>query len=222
MVGCCNELSNTILTTMQMAQSTPNIACSDTILYITSSIFTYAPCQTIWETLIDTSTWPSWNTFCPRVTIRDQPQQPAATGDQTAPTLSPVLQQGTRMTFHVHMDPASQEEHDVHLVVTEFQPPNATMRKPGRIAWGVDSTESGTLPQFLLRAERVHEIAEVEREEADGTRRAGTEVRNWEVEAGCVAYVVRWKYGEVLQGFFETWVHDLKGYVEGAGGESGS
>ena len=64
MVGCCNELSNTILTTMQMAQSTPNIACSDTILYITSSIFTYAPCQTIWETLIDTSTWPSWNTFC--------------------------------------------------------------------------------------------------------------------------------------------------------------
>ena len=203
-----------------MAQSTPNIAGSDAVLYVASSIFTYAPCQTVWETLIDTSTWPSWNTFCPRVTVRDQPQPPTAPGDQTAPTLSPVLQQGTKMTFHVHMDSASHQEQDVHLVVTEFQPPNATMRKPGRIAWGVDSTASGTLPQFLLRAERVHEVAEVEREEADGTRKAGTEVRNWEVEAGWVAYAVRWKYGELLQGVFETWVRDLKGYVEGAGSGS--
>ena len=143
MVGCCNELSNTILTTMQMAQSTPNIACSDTILYITSSIFTYAPCQTIWETLIDTSTWPSWNTFCPRVTIRDQPQPPTAPGNQTAPTLSPVLQKGTKVTFYVHMDPASHQEQDVHLVVTEFQPLNTTMCKPGQITWGVDSTALG-------------------------------------------------------------------------------
>ena len=209
-------------TTTNMAQSTPNIAGSDAISYIASSIFTYAPSQTVWETLIDTSTWPSWNTFCPRVTIRDQPPTtaPRPGSDQTAPTLSSVLQQGTRMTFHVHMDPASQEEQDVHLVVTEFQPPNATMRKPGRISWGVDPTASGTLPQFLLRAERVHEVAEVEREEADGTRTAGTEVRNWEVEAGWVAYAVRWKYGELLQGVFETWVHDLKGYVEGAGSGS--
>lgn len=68
----------------------------------------------------------------------------------------------------------------------------------------------------------MHEIAEVEQEEADGTRKAGTEVRNWEVQAGCVAYLVRWKYGEVLQVFFETWVRDLKGYVEGAGAGSGA
>lgn len=178
-----------------MAQSTPSLNGSDAVYYAYSSATTTAPAEKTWQTLIDTSTWPSWNSFCPRVTIRHQPGQHE---------LSPILQNGTRMTFHVHMDPNSPAETDVYLVVTLFEPPEGG--KTGRIAWSADYTASGTLPRFLLQAERVHEI------EPFGEGR-GSEVRNWEVQVGYAAYAVRWMYGRVVQEAFEKWVQDLRSYV---------
>lgn len=59
---------------------------------------------------------------------------------------------------------------------------------------------------MLLMAERVHEIGEV-----DGM----TQVRNWEVQKGYLAYVVSWMYGQRLQDAFNGWVSELKGFVEG-------
>jgi len=180
-----------------MAQSTPSLNGSDAIYYAHSSAATTAPAEKTWQTLIDTSTWPSWNSFCPRVTIRHQPGQ-----DE----LSSTLQNGTQMTLHVHMDRNSPAETDVHLVVTQFEPPDSATNKTGRIAWSSDYTASGTLPRFLLQAERVHEIKPVD----EGR---GSEVRNWEVQVGYAAYAVRWMYGRVVQEAFERWVEDLGRYV---------
>lgn len=106
------------------------------------------------------------------------------------------------------MNSSSPSETDVHFVVTQCEPPDAN-RPVGRIAWAPDFAASGTLPRMLLMAERVHEIAEVGEDEEKRT-----EVRNWEIQNGCLAYVVRWMYGGFLQGAFEGWVRELKGFVE--------
>ncbi|OJJ33940.1 hypothetical protein ASPWEDRAFT_184488 [Aspergillus wentii DTO 134E9] len=196
------------------SNSTPNIAACDAVLHISSSAFIDTSSQKVWDNLIDTSTWPSWNTFCPRVTIREQPNSNPDTA------LSPILQHGTKMTFHVHMDPSStkpQTEQAAVLVVTEFSPPDADTHKPGRIVWAGDSTAKGAFPASLLTAERVHEVVDIEVQGEDGQMRKGTEVRNWEAQVGYLVYVVRWMYGTQLKKNFETWVRDLKGYVESSG-----
>lgn len=198
-------------------RSTPTIPAEHAILHIGSSTFISAPSPKVWAALTDTSTWPKWNSFVPRVTIRSQPDSPAHQGptDQAEPstatttTLSPVLQKGTKMTFHVRMDPAStkpQASRDVALVVTEFDPPNPETHSAGRIVWVADYEAAGAMPRSLLAAERVHEVVSVE---------GGTEVRNWEAQVGWAVYAVKWMYGKRLQGNFEGWVDDLRGFVEG-------
>ncbi|KAB8269176.1 hypothetical protein BDV30DRAFT_217229 [Aspergillus minisclerotigenes] len=194
------------------SKSTPSISASDAVLHIESATSIAAPCQDVWDVLIDTSTWPSWNTFVPRVTIREQP---GSDSQSTSDNLPPKLQLGTKMTFHVHMDPSSDSEQDVGLVVTEFEPPRANPPKPGRIVWASDLTAKGSMPAFLLTAERVHEVEEFDVQGEDGQTKRVTGVRNWEAQVGYLVYVVRWMFGAQLKKNFETWVQDLKQYVEG-------
>ncbi|PLB52730.1 hypothetical protein P170DRAFT_434452 [Aspergillus steynii IBT 23096] len=197
------------------AKPTPNIDASDAVLHINSASLIDASSQDVWNTLVDTSTWPSWNTFVPRVSIREQPGTDEQPASSDAP--SPILQLGTKMTFHVQMDPSSpqpQNAQGVALTVVEFDPPDAATHKPGRIVWVNDVTAKGGIPSFLLTAERVHEIEEVVVESEGGPTRRVTEVRNWEAQVGYLVYVVRWMYGAQLKKNFETWVRDLKQYVE--------
>ncbi|KAH8426809.1 SRPBCC domain-containing protein [Aspergillus melleus] len=197
------------------AKATPNIGASDAVLHVNSASLIDASSQDVWNTLIDTSTWPSWNTFVPQVTIREQPGTDAQPASSEA--LSPILQLGTKMTFHVQMDPSSpkpQNAQGVALAVIEFDPPDAATQKPGRIVWANDVTAKGGIPSFLLTAERVHEVQEVVIDEEGGPTRRVTEVRNWEAQVGYLVYVVRWMYGAQLKKNFETWVRDLKQYVE--------
>ncbi|KAE8350442.1 hypothetical protein BDV28DRAFT_139101 [Aspergillus coremiiformis] len=204
--------SNTTLA----SKSTPNILAADAVLHIQSATSIDAPCQDVWNILIDTSTWPSWNTFVPRVTIRDQPGSDSPSSSQT---LSPILQIGTKMTFHVHMDPSSsarQRAQDVPIVVTEFDPPSVSPPRPGRIVWTGDVTAKGGMPASLLTVERVHEVEELEVQGERGLTKRVTEVRNWEAQVGYLVYVVRWMYGAQLKKNFETWVQDLKQYVQTA------
>jgi hypothetical protein len=122
------------------------------------------------------------------------------------------------MTFHVHMNPSStkpQKANDTQLAVIEFEPPNPSAKKPGRIVWASDPNAKGGFPTSLLTAERVHEIVEVEVPGEDGQTRLGTDVRNWEAQVGYLVYIVRWMFGGRLKENFEIWVRDLKGYVEG-------
>ncbi|KAE8382847.1 hypothetical protein BDV26DRAFT_210346 [Aspergillus bertholletiae] len=193
------------------SKPTPTIAAADAVLHIESATSIAAPCQEVWDILTDTSTWPAWNTFVPRVTIRDQP---GSDPESTSEGFSPKLQLGTKMTFHVHMDPSSASEQDVGLVVTEFEPPSANPPKPGRIVWVADLTAKGAMPSFLLKAERVHEVEEYDVQGEDGQTKRVTEVRNWEGQVGYLVYMVRWMFGTQLKKNFEAWVQDLKQYAE--------
>lgn len=189
-------------------RATPTIQAADAGLHLGSSVFINAPATQVWDALTDTSTWPSWNNFVPRVTIRAQPNAETHTGDNDPSSLSPILQSGTRFTMHVRMDPFSdkpQAAQNVNLHITEYTAPNREAGTPGRIIWAADYDAPGTMAPSLLKAERTHEITEVE---------GGTEVRNWEAQVGWVVFIVRWMYGERLQRCFELWVEDLKGYVE--------
>ncbi|KAJ5396678.1 hypothetical protein N7509_004791 [Penicillium cosmopolitanum] len=202
---------------------TPTITPESASLHLGSSIFINAPST---RSLTDTSTWPSWNSFVPRVTIRSQPDTPTSTSADTDPNtsttapapLSPILQKGTKVTFHVRMDPNStkpQPATDAGLIVTEYEAPNAETGTAGRIVWASDFEAAGTMPPSLLTAERVHEIKDVKAEEGGVS---GTEVRNWELQVGWLVYVVKWMYGAQLRVNFDLWVNDLKGFVEGNGG----
>ncbi|KAJ5692521.1 hypothetical protein N7462_001944 [Penicillium macrosclerotiorum] len=198
----------TITDPTNSTRATPNIAAADAVCHLGSSAFIAAPSTQVWAALLDTSTWPSWNTFVPRVTIRSHPD---STDD--AP-LSPVLRRGTRMIFHVRMDPTSpkpQAARDVFLTVTEFTAPNPSTQTPGRIVWVIDGDVAGAMPQMLLNAEREHEVVDMEQ---DG--QAGTMVRNWELQVGWMVYMIKWTMGAKLQANFELWVSDLKKYVEGS------
>ncbi|KAJ5555147.1 hypothetical protein N7535_007590 [Penicillium sp. DV-2018c] len=213
-------------------RATPTITPSEATLHMGSSTTISAPSSAVWAALTNTSTWPTWNSFVPRVTVRSQPTQPTTTTTAPTPTppssqpnpaqpehpsppqeLSPILQEGTKFTLHVRMDPTStsakpQAAADTHCVVTECRAPNAETGEVGRIVWVVDNDAPGSFSASLLRAERVHEIKDVE---------GGTEVRNWEAQVGWLVYVVRWMYKARLQANFELWVSDLKGFVEGNG-----
>ncbi|KAJ5289096.1 hypothetical protein N7478_002126 [Penicillium angulare] len=200
-------------------RATPNIKAEDAICQIGSSTFITAPPTKIWDALINTSTWPTWNKFIPRVTIVAQPNITSITTtsddlSETPTTLSPILQNGTRMIFHVLMDPTSPKEKftDTSLVVTKFEPPNSEAGSPGRIVWSSDFEAKDTFSPWLLTAEREHEIRAVE---------GGSEVRNWENQIGYLAYVVKWMYGSQLDFNFGLWIEGLKRFAEGDEGHDG-
>ncbi|KAL3492547.1 hypothetical protein BJX62DRAFT_236144 [Aspergillus germanicus] len=201
---------------------TPNIPSANAVLRIQSSIAIDAPIDQVWAALTDTSTWPSWNKFVPRVTIREQPE---STEDD-----SPTLNLGSRFTFHVNMYPEPETPadaatakqlgnvnlRDTYLKVIECEPPSAstpTQGRRARIVWASDGAADGLIMSSLLTAERVHELVEVQVEGEEG--KVVTEVRNWESQVGYLAYVVRWMFEGRLRENFGIWESGLKGYVEG-------
>lgn len=119
------------------------------------------------------------------------------------------------MTFHVHMDPSKEAETEAQLCVMEFDPPDSTSGESGRIMWAGDLTAKGSLWPSMLTAERVHEFQEVDVDVEGGGTKKMTEVRNWEAQTGYLVYAIKWMFGAQLQSNFETWVRDLKRFVEG-------
>lgn len=109
------------------------------------------------------------------------------------------------------MDPKStkpQAARDVQLIVTECTPPNKDTGTAGRLVWVADHDAPGSMGPSLLKAERVHEVLDVE---------GGTEVRNWEAQVGWAVHPVKWLFGKKLQENFEGWVNDLREFVVGGG-----
>ncbi|KAL4960765.1 uncharacterized protein BDV14DRAFT_181872 [Aspergillus stella-maris] len=202
---------------------TPNIPSSSATLYITSTTRISAPLETVWSALTDISTYPSWNHFIPRVTIRSQPNATAT---------SPHLRQGTKFTFHANMYPERHEDpqpdkrglNETFLEVIEYSPPpppppesgsgpsmadeSGEGGRKGRIVWASDSGAGGLISWFLT-AERVHEVEEVVE---NGS--VVVEVRNWESQVGVLAYVVRWLFEGRLNDNFGYWERGLKRYSE--------
>ncbi|KAL4879601.1 hypothetical protein BJY04DRAFT_91205 [Aspergillus karnatakaensis] len=216
--------------TPQPHPDTPNIPSSSAILAIQSSILIDAPIDAVWNTLVDTATWPRWNRFVPRVVIRDQPGGDSGehSGQDDREEGNTVLEEGSRITFLVNMYPERVKEpqadssglRETFIKVTECQPPaaqsvssQAQEKRKGRIVWGSDPDADGYVMSSLLMAERVHEVSEVEVEVGGQVKRM-TEVRNWESQVGYLAYVVRWMFGERLRGNFEIWEAGLREFVE--------
>ncbi|KAL4949185.1 hypothetical protein BDW69DRAFT_174967 [Aspergillus filifer] len=194
---------------------TPNIPSSSATLYITSTARISAPIEAVWSTLTDTSTYPSWNHFIPRVTIRSQPN--------ATPT-SPSLRLGTKFTFHANMYPERHEApqpdakglNDTFLEVIEYESPESGSltssdgKRKGRIVWASDPSAGGFISWFLT-AERVHEVEEVVAENGEVV----VEVRNWESQVGVLAYVVKWLFDGRLNDNFGYWERGLRNYSEG-------
>ncbi|KXG52146.1 uncharacterized protein PGRI_084300 [Penicillium griseofulvum] len=198
-------MTNNLPDPTNASRATPTIPVSDAILHIGSSTFISASSLEVWEVLINTSTWPAWNSFIPKVTIRSQPDS------MSNEPLSPIFQKGTTFTFHVSAEPTI--TFNIPLAVTEFTAPNPESASPGHIVWTVDYDAPGAPPPFLLVGERMHELKDVELMVDDRLLR-GTEVRHWEAMMGWLAHAVQWIYGRKLQQGFDTWVSDLKTFME--------
>ena len=188
---------------------------ASTILPIHARTTIAAPASLIWSILRDTSAYPTWNSFCPHVTIHSQPPN-------APPAESSLLHLSTSFTFHVVMDSAKPSKvTDTQLRVTDVSTPKElsgyvpedVLRGDGtfegergrvwRMAW---TTEGGFVARGL-RTERFHEIIVLgEGEEC--------EVRTWECQGGILARAVKFYYKDVLMGKFGEWLGDLKREAE--------
>lgn len=157
--------------------------------------------------LLDTSSYPKWNTFIPRVTISADPSSMTFRTEvsKRIPSRSAggatLLAVGTEVIFDVHMkgpDNPSRASAEQVTVVEELK----DGRRGYRVAWKMMGWGDR-----MLRAERVNEIVEA----ADGH----TTYRTWETFAGPMAYVVKIATGKDLVARFQDWATDLTKYVEG-------
>ena len=194
--------------------TSPRVPRESTILATSASTTISAPASLVWDVLLDTSKYPDWNSFCPRVTIHSQP--PGI--DPTDPT----LHLNTSLTFHIVMDAAKPAKvTDTQLRVTDVSTPQrpshyiaqevldaedayaSDLGKVYRIAW----TTEGSFVAKGLRTERFHEIIPLQQEEEEGE---GCEVRTWECQGGILARAVKFYYKDVLKDKFAEWCEDLK------------
>ncbi|KAH7347634.1 hypothetical protein B0T11DRAFT_143288 [Plectosphaerella cucumerina] len=180
-----------------------SVTCSTTIA---------APPLLCLSTVLDTSSWPSWNTFCPSATIDSTPSPESVS--LNAPELEALARRpahlfpGVAATFSVHMTPnASSPTYSAeHVTLLErFSDPAG--RTGYRVSWKFTS-----YPHLLLHAERVQEF--VEATGPDGG--VITEYRNYETFGGLLTPVMRFlKSGELLDGF-NRWMTSLKSAAEKA------
>jgi len=154
------------------------------VISIRTEVTIKAPASVVWSKLIDTSTYPTWNTFVPQADTKP------ANADSPNPNF---LALGSRSKFHAKLNgrtfPTFQR-------VSEFSEPETG--KPGvyRISW-----VSEQYPSFLLTSYRFNEI-----EEVDG----GCVYRTGEDQSGPMAYVVRGLFGRAVEKGIRDWAGDLK------------
>lgn len=193
--------------------STPTVPRAHSILSLASSIKISAPAQQVFRVILDTSTYPSWCTFVPRVAINSQPREEDPS--------SQTLHLGTTFTFYAVMDPSKpHKEAATNLVVTDISTPEnqsayisketlendasftANLNSVYRVSWAGD----GRLFPMVLKSERFHEIIITKDNEC--------EVRTWEVMGGVLARAVRWLYQDTLDDRFNDWNANLKNFCE--------
>lgn len=160
-----------------------------------------APAPTVYQCLIDTSTWSEWGTFVFSVDVDKQP---------SSNTSSTNIVVGTEMTFHVQMTPSFKTTNQERGVLVEGPPKQDDA--PGtvyRVCWANQSNP--LVPKFMLAAERVNEIEVAE----DGT----CLYRTWQSFTGPYARLVKWKFGQALDERLDDWTRELKAYAEKIAGQ---
>ena len=187
---------------------------SSTILSMHGSAHISAPASLVFSIILDTSTYPTWNTFCPRVTIHSQPRNVPSDAQQ-------ILHKDTSLTFHVVMDASKPHSvTDISLRVTDVSTPEAqsgyvpkevlegdgTFERDLARVYSVAWTAEGSFLWRGLKCERWHEIREISEREC--------EVRTWECQGGVLARVVKYMFKDVLQRKFQNWCVELKREAE--------
>jgi len=159
------------------------------VFTIRSEIVINAPLRDVYETILDTSTWPTWCRLVPKVKIN---HQPVSTFQSSA-----LLVEGTKMTFTVHMNSwlraISKEQ-------VNYVSPRTEDMKECKICW-----TARFHPQSLLKGERVHEIQAIE---------GGCQYVTYETFDKPLAYIVKLLFTSPLQNGFDNWCIDLKNYCE--------
>ena len=188
---------------------TPTVPRSAGVFSLSYSIHIDAPASLVFDILRDASKYPSWNQWCPRITIHSQPEG--------TPPDSTTLVLGTSFILHAIMD-ASKPDKDTptQLRVSDLSTPDkpsgsitqdtldndptysSDLTKVYRIAWKAE----GSFLNRGLKSERFHEVLMM------GDNKC--EVRNWEVMGGPIAHTVKWMYKKTLEEKFELWCRDLK------------
>lgn len=193
--------------------STVRVPKSDIILTTTASCHISAPASVVWSVLRNTSQYPDWNTFCPKATIRAQPED-IDDGDKD-------LHRGTHFTLDAVMDERKPNKvSETQLWVTDMSTPEqqssyvpkelvesnegftADLSKVYRLSWSVE----GLFSSMGLRTERFHEIIILSENES--------EVRTWECQAGFPARTVKWMFKATLERKFDEWCLGLKNESE--------
>ncbi|KAF2125676.1 hypothetical protein P153DRAFT_323742, partial [Dothidotthia symphoricarpi CBS 119687] len=187
--------------------TTPKVPTSKSVLTITASTPIHAPAHVVFALLLDTSTYPIWNPFVPKVTITSHP-------DNTPTQPNETLQKGTKFTFHAIMGAPGSTPALTNLIVSDISTPehpsdyvpaamltqfHSDLATVYRMAWANDPD---TMLARGLQNERFHEVIVRGEEEC--------EVRTWEVMGGVMAWAVRWMYKGVLEAKFGEWCGGLK------------
>ena len=173
---------------------------TDTIVSPSAQVHIAAPASHVFKVLLDTSSWPEWNSFCPQVDVT-----PASSSSN-----SEGLDVGAIMNLHVRMTPSSglrqQKVSVTELRRSQAEESNALDDASGMPCYTVSWQVEG-MPQWLLRGFRTSEVKGSE----DGEE---SEFRTWEFQAGPLARVVKLIYGTTLQERFQDWADDLKAFSE--------
>ncbi|ELR01769.1 hypothetical protein VC83_01000 [Pseudogymnoascus destructans] len=188
---------------------TPTFPDESTLSFtVHARIHIAAPPIIVLRALLDTGSWPRWNSFIPAVQIYY-----GGTPVSALPESSDILGVGAVFTMFVNMSGKSEEKrepveklrksNEYLSIVEELVPQREQGRKGWRMAWGADG-------HFMLKGDRVQEIVETE---------GGCEYVTWESFGGMMAPVVRLAVGGQLIDRFADQARDLKEWCEGDGGE---
>ncbi|KFY21381.1 hypothetical protein V493_07455 [Pseudogymnoascus sp. VKM F-4281 (FW-2241)] len=186
---------------------TPVLPDSSALSFTTyARIHIAAPPTTVLRALLDTASWPRWNSFIPAAEIHSPGTPvPALAG------LAGALGIGAKFTMCVNMSGKSEAErgpveklrksNEFLTLVEELVPEREEGRKGWRVAWSSDGF-------FMLKGERVQELVETEE---------GCEYVTWQSFGGLMAPMVRLAVGDNLVDRFADQERDLKAWCEGEG-----
>ncbi|KAM0542379.1 hypothetical protein ACHAPJ_012846 [Fusarium lateritium] len=179
---------------------------------ISYSVIVGAPALVCLEKLIDTNTWPAWNTLTPRGNITNAPSITDATTNaselQNLISLPGHLYRGIEFSADVHMFPSWKRRSNTAAEIVDRVERFET--DDGRLGYRVTWRYIG-MPFFLTHNERVHEFIE-SKDLVNGQK--VTEYIGWETFGGLTAFLIKYLFSGFFIPAFQRWRDDFKRAVE--------
>lgn len=201
--------------------TTPTVSAQNGVLSVTGSALINAPASFVFDILLDTSTYPEWCTLVPKITVTEQPASAARPASSQLGDISPIIQQGTKLTLHAVMGSPGSKQTPSHMIVSDVSTPSspssyipsaildafpvytADLSRVYRVAWTGDKID---FTGRNMNVERFNEVIVRGEEQC--------EIHSWEVMGGVLAYAVRWLYQKTLNRKFDEWCTGLKAHAE--------